>query len=291
VLYEMLTGEPPLASLGIGEMLRCRLNEDPPSARSERSTVPPSLDDVIRKTLARLPADRFGTAAELREALRRSRLASSSTATTPGPAQREAAKARRLAAIVCIDVAGYSRLVELDEHDTLARVRALRIELVEPQVAAHFGRVVKGLGDGFLAEFQSAVDAVACAAAIQEAMEERDAELPEEHRIRLRIGINVGDIVAEDGDIFGDGVNVAARVESLSEPGGVALSGSAWDQVHNKLDYTFEDLGVHAVKNIRRPIRVYRMRSRKEAASDDLTSRGPSLRGRLGRLLRSLGSR
>jgi len=259
VLYEMATGEPPLAGLKVDEMLRRRLREDPPSARSERSTVPPLLDAAITRALARLPADRFATAAELRDTLHDIPKASFSATSPPGTIEREAPDGRRLAAIVCMDVVGYSRLVEADEQSTLARMRDLRTELVEQQVRDHNGRVVKGLGDGFLAEFASAVDAVECAAGIQQAMAEREADTPEEQRIRFRIGINVGDIVAEEGDIFGDGVNVAACIEQLSEPGGVALSGSAWDQVHNKLDFGFEDLGEHTVKNIARPIRVYRV--------------------------------
>ena len=294
VLHEMLTGEPPLAGLELDEMFRRRLREEPPSVRYVRGTVPLQLDEAVRGALARLPADRFATAAGLREALREAWFGTSSATAVQDTAGNEAVDGRRLAAIVCLDVAGYARLVEADEEGTLARIRRLRTELVEPKITGHSGRVVKGLGDGFLAEFPSAVHAVACAADIQRAMEDRDVELPEEQRIRFRIGINVGDIVSEDGDIFGDGVNVAARLESLAERGGVALSGSAWDQVHNKLDLAFEDLGDHAVKNIARPIRVYRMRIGEEAASadeasPDRTPGRPHLRGVLDRVFRSLG--
>jgi class 3 adenylate cyclase len=299
VLHEMLTGEPPLAGLELDEMFRRRLREEPPSARYLRGTVSLHLDETVRRALARLPADRFATAAALREALREAWPGTSSATAVGDTVGNEAADGRRLAAIVCLDVAGYARLVEADEEGTLARVRRLRTELVEPEIRGHSGRVVKGLGDGFLAEFPSAVQAVACAAAIQRAMGDRDVELPEEKRIRFRIGINVGDIVSEDGDIFGDGVNVAARLERLAERGGVTLSGSAWDQVHNKLDLVFEDLGDHSVKNIARPIRVYGMRIGEEPASSvgapavptspDRTTGRRHLRELLERVLRSFG--
>lgn len=292
VLYEMLTGDPPLANLPVDQMLRRRLVEDPPSARDARSTVPPRLDEAIRRALARLPADRFATAADFRDVLRRTLAGPSGVKAGPGTRAREVQDGRRLAAIVCIDVAGYSRLVEADEQGTLARMRRLRQEVIDPGVRDHFGRVVKGLGDGFLAEFPSAVDAVACAAAIQRTMGDRESDLPDERRIRLRIGVNVGDIVAEDGDIFGDGVNVAARIEGLAEPGGVALSGSAWDQVHNKLDLVFESLGTRDVKNISRPIRVYRLQTGAAAVQADpgpadVAAGPPGLRNLLGRFLGS----
>jgi adenylate cyclase len=259
VLYEMLTGEPPLASLGVEEMLRRRLREDPPSARSERSTVPARLDDALRRALARLPADRFATAALLRDTLRDLRLGSSSPTAPPGKIQRDAPDGRRLAAIFALDMVGYSRLMESDEADTLARQNSLRTELIDPAIERNNGRVVKGTGDGLIAEFASAVDAVECAAQIQLAMSERDADTPLDRRIQFRIGINVGDIVARGGDIFGDGVNVAARVESLADPGGILVSDSAYNQVHNKVDLGFEDFGSHPVKNLERPVHAYRV--------------------------------
>lgn len=166
---------------------------------------------------------------------------------------------RRLAAIFALDMVGYSRLMESDEADTLARQEFLRAEFIDPTISRHHGRVVKGTGDGLLAEFPSAVDAVECAAEIQREMTERGADTPAERRIQFRIGINVGDIVARDGDIFGDGVNVAARIESLADPGGVLISGTAYNQVHNKVTLGFEDLGSRAVKNIERPVQVYRV--------------------------------
>jgi adenylate cyclase len=166
---------------------------------------------------------------------------------------------RRLAAIMAVDVVGYSRLVGADEAGTLARVKAHRIELAEPLVTEYHGRVVKLTGDGALVEFGSAVDAVECAVAIQNGMAEREGGEPEDRRIRLRIGINVGDIVHEDDDILGDGVNVAARLEGLAEPGGICIARNVHDQVKAKLDLAFEPMGEHRVKNIAEPITVYRV--------------------------------
>jgi class 3 adenylate cyclase/TolB-like protein len=166
---------------------------------------------------------------------------------------------RRLAAIFALDMVGFSRLMEYDEAGTLARQKAHRAELIDPSIARHRGRIVKGTGDGLLAEFASAVDAVECAAEIQRAMPDREQDTPVDRRIAFRIGINVGDIVAEDGDIYGDGVNVAARVESLADPGTVFISGSAFSQVKNKVELGFEDLGPHRVKNIQEPVHVYKV--------------------------------
>jgi TolB-like protein/class 3 adenylate cyclase/cytochrome c-type biogenesis protein CcmH/NrfG len=166
---------------------------------------------------------------------------------------------RKLAAIMAVDVVGYSRLIGADEAGTLARVKAHRVELAEPLITEYHGRVVKLTGDGALVEFASAVDAVECAVAIQSGMAEREAAEPEERRIRYRIGINVGDIVLEDGDIFGDGVNVAARLEGLAEPGGICIARNVYNQVKGKLDLTFEPMGEHRVKNIAEPVTVYRV--------------------------------
>jgi len=149
--------------------------------------------------------------------------------------------------------------MEEDEEGTLARQRAHRTELIDPAITRHRGRIVKGTGDGLLAEFASAVDAVECAAEIQRAMPNREKDASPDRRIVFRIGINVGDIVAEDGDIYGDGVNVAARIESLADPGGVFISGSAFSQVRNKVKLGFDDLGPHRVKNILEPVQVYRV--------------------------------
>ncbi len=168
--------------------------------------------------------------------------------------------ARRLAAILAADVVGYARLMGADESGTLARLKALRKELVQPKISERGGRVVKLMGDGLLAEFPSVVEAVHCAVDIQQAMAGREADLPDERRVRLRIGINLGDVMVEGSDIYGDGVNVAARLEALAEPGGLCLSGTAFDTIDGKLDLAFEDLGAQQVKNIARPVRVYRLR-------------------------------
>jgi adenylate cyclase len=164
---------------------------------------------------------------------------------------------RRLAAILAADVVGYSRLMGANETGTLAALKAHRTELIDSRIAEHEGRIVKLTGDGMLVEFSSVVNAVACATAIQRKMRERNADVPEERRIEFRIGVNVGDIIFESGDIYGDGVNVAARVESIAKAGGVAVSAVVRDQVGNRLDLTFEDMGEHALKNIERPVRVY----------------------------------
>src|SRR5215210_5055426 len=150
--------------------------------------------------------------------------------------------------------------MERDERGTLDRLKAHRGELVDPLVAGHRGRVVKLMGDGALVEFASAVDAVECAAAIQRGMAEREAGVPEAERVRLRIGVNLGDVIREaDGDLYGDGVNVAARLEQLAEPGGIVVSGTAYDHLQGKLGCSFEDLGERRLKNIERPVRAYRV--------------------------------
>jgi TolB-like protein/class 3 adenylate cyclase len=166
---------------------------------------------------------------------------------------------RRLTAVLAADVVGYSRLVQRDEQGTLGRLKAHRGELVEPLVAEHGGRVVKLMGDGILCEFPSAVHAVACAVAIQKGMAERERAVPEAERVRFRIGINVGDVVHEGGDILGDGVNVAARLEALAEPGGVLLARNVHNQVKDKLAFRFEPAGRHRVKNIAEPVEVWRV--------------------------------
>jgi adenylate cyclase len=180
------------------------------------------------------------------------------------------ASTRRLAAILAADVAGYSRLMEADEEGTLAQLRAIRTELFDPTIAAHNGRLVKTTGDGLLVEFGSVVDALRCATEVQRAMARRNAAVPDEERIEYRIGIHVGDIVVEDGDIFGDGVNVAARLEGLAEPGGVCVSARVQEDAAGKLDLTFDDMGEQQLKNIARPIRVFRvvMERRAEAAKE-----------------------
>src|ERR1700731_628015 len=164
---------------------------------------------------------------------------------------------RRLAAILAADVAGYSRLMGEDEEGTHERLKAHLGELVNPKIGEHRGRTVKNTGDGFLAEFASVVDAVRCGAEVQRGMIDREPEVPDERRIRFRIGINLGDIIADGEDIFGDGVNVAARLEALAEPGGICISRTVRDHIRDKLVYQFEDLGAQSVKNIARPGRAY----------------------------------
>jgi adenylate cyclase len=166
---------------------------------------------------------------------------------------------RRLAAILAADVVGYTRLMGEDETGTLQRLKSLRKELVQPTITERKGRIVKLMGDGLLADFPSVVEAVQCAVDIQESMIGREPDMPNERRIRLRIGINLGDIIVDGTDIYGDGVNVAARLEALASPGGICISGPAFDTVYGKLDVAFEDVGERRVKNVAKPIRVYRL--------------------------------
>jgi TolB-like protein/class 3 adenylate cyclase/Tfp pilus assembly protein PilF len=174
---------------------------------------------------------------------------------------------RRLAAILAADVAGYSRLMGADEGATLQGLKTIQTELIDPKIAAHNGRLVKTTGDGFLAEFSSVVDALRCAVEIQREMAERNAVVAPERRIEYRIGINVGDVVVENGDIFGDGVNVAARLEGLAEPGGICVSARVQEDAAGKLDLAFEDMGDQQLRNIVRPVRVHRVRIAESAAT------------------------
>jgi adenylate cyclase len=173
---------------------------------------------------------------------------------------------RRLAAILAADVVGYSRLIGLDEAGTVGALKAIRKELIDASITAHKGRIVKLTGDGMLVEFPSVVNAVACAVDIQRGMRLRNAGIPQHRRIEFRIGVNLGDIIVEDGDIFGDGVNVAARLEGIAEPGGICISASVREHVGNRLSVTFEDAGEQSLKNIARPVRVYRVASIESAA-------------------------
>jgi TolB-like protein/class 3 adenylate cyclase/Tfp pilus assembly protein PilF len=179
---------------------------------------------------------------------------------------------RRLTAILAADVAGYSRLMGADEEGTHDRLKAHLGELVNPKIGEHRGRIVKNTGDGFLAEFASVVDAVRCAVEVQRGMTECNAGIPPEKRIEFRIGINLGDVIVEDYDIFGDGVNVAARLEALTEPGGICISRTVRDHIRDKLLYPFEDRGEQSVKNIARPVRVYELRP--EAVADQSEASG-----------------
>jgi adenylate cyclase len=182
---------------------------------------------------------------------------------------------RRLAAILCADVAGYSRLIGGDEEGTLARLKAHRRELIDPKIAEHRGRIVKTTGDGLLVEFASVVDALLCATEFQAALGERNAAAPADSRIEFRIGIHQGDIVVEDGDILGDGVNIAARLEGLAEPGGICLSARVQEDVAGKLDLAFEDIGEQQLKNIARPVRVFRVGAKTVAPPSELAAALP----------------
>ena len=194
---------------------------------------------------------------------------------------------RRLATIVAADVAGFSRLVGADEEGTLARLKALRRELIDPQIAEHSGRIVKTTGDGLLLEFGSAVDAIRCVVDIQRAIAAFESGLAEDKQIRFRIGVNVGDIVIDGEDILGDGVNVAARLEQLAEPGGICISDRTYEDVRGRIDLEFDDLGEQVFKNIARPIRTHRVRFDRQPApqaghqASSALTRSPSSRGAL----------
>src|SRR6267154_4194014 len=164
---------------------------------------------------------------------------------------------RRLSAILAADVVGYSRLMSADEAGTLSALQDVRTGFIDGKIAEHQGRVVKLTGDGILAEFPSVVNAVACAVELQRGIRERNAGVPQDRRIEFRIGVNLGDVIVEGADIYGDGVNVAARLEGVAKPGGIAISHSVRDHVGNRLDLVFEDMGEQKLKNIERPIRVY----------------------------------
>jgi len=195
---------------------------------------------------------------------------------------------RRLAAVLAADMVGYSRLMEADERGTLARLKTHRLELIDPAITKNHGRIIKTTGDGMLVEFRSVADAVQCAAEVQRRMARRNADVSPARWMQFRIGVNLGDVIVEDNDIFGDGVNVAARLEVLAEPGGICVSGAVRDQLGDRLDdITFEDLGEQSVKNITRPIRVFRVRfdpdpkaapgDAKDAAVATTISRKPSI--------------
>ena len=167
---------------------------------------------------------------------------------------------RKLAAILAADVVGYSRLMEQDEAGTFERLKAHRVELVEPEIAAHRGNVFKLMGDGLLAEFASIVDALECAVDIQSGMAKRNAGTPKDQRIDVRIGINLGEVIVEGADRHGEGVNIAARLQQLADPGGICVSGKVANEVEKKFAFGFEPMGEQRVKNIREPIAVYRVR-------------------------------
>ena len=185
---------------------------------------------------------------------------------------------RRLTAILAADVVGYSRLMEIDEAGTLAALMSHRKDLIDPQIAEHHGRIVKLMGDGALVEFASVVNAVTCALAIQKGIASRNDGVAEERRLAFRIGVHLGDVIVEGDDIYGDGVNVAARLEGLAKPGGICISQQAFDQVETKLDLAYEDLGEQRVKNIARPVRTYRVRPGGDAPPEPETGKRRGLR-------------
>src|SRR5947208_3721292 len=191
--------------------------------------------------------------------------------------------ARHLAAILAADIAGYGRLMGEDEEGTLAALRVWRREIADPRIREHRGRIVKTTGDGFLVEFASVVDAVHCAVEMQHAMAERNAGITVERRIEFRIGINLGDIITQDHDIYGDGVNVAARLEALAEPAGIWISRVVRDQIRDKLPYFFEDMGEQQFKNIARPVHAYAMSAQAVAATAPSPAPSVSARGGLAR--------
>src|SRR5580698_513558 len=193
---------------------------------------------------------------------------------------------RKLAAILVADVVGYSRLAEADEDRTLARLRGLRSDLIDPAIAAHHGRLVKRTGDGSIIEFRSVVDAVRCAIEVQNAMIERNSGVPEDRRIAFRIGIHLGDVVEEsDGDLMGDGVNIAARLEGIAAPGAICLSEDAYRQVSGRLDMAVTDLGQTELKNIERSIRVYSLQVGVPAQAKPATEAKPAEPKKRSRLL------
>jgi adenylate cyclase len=179
---------------------------------------------------------------------------------------------RRLAAILAADVVGYSRLMQQDEAGTLGALKSRRSDILQPVVAKHRGRIVKFMGDGVLIEFPSAVDAVECAIRLQQAGEAANEGMPESRQIVMRIGINIGDVMVEGGDLYGDGVNIAARIEGLAEPGGVYMSQAVFNHVRGKVQVGFEDLGEHRLKNMAEPVRIYRV----SGAAGDAAATGRS---------------
>ena len=219
--------------------------------------------DEARRSSARLLSNRSIPRVDIRRSTSDSYRSGDQrdTETYRRPAPRRAARMteqRRLAAIVSADVAGYSRLMGRDESGTLAALKALRQEVVDPAIASHGGRIVKTTGDGLLLEFPSVVNAVRCAVEVQTAMADRTAEIAEDRRIAFRVGINIGDIIVEGDDIFGDGVNVAARLQEIAAPGGICISSRVHEDVRDRLDTAFDDGGTQTLKNIARPVQVWR---------------------------------
>src|SRR5712672_763083 len=193
-----------------------------------------------------------------------------------GPSLTDEHVERRLVAVLAADVAGYSRLMGADEEGTLAQLKAFRKALVDPKVAEHRGRIVKTTGDGMLVEFASAVDAARCAVEVQHDMANQNANTPQDRRIEFRIGIHVGDIIIDEGDIFGDGVNIAARLEGIAKPGGICISDDAYRQVRGKIDIIYDDIGPQALKNIAEPMRAWSVQSGNKLASTPAANTSPT---------------
>src|SRR5437763_15502948 len=189
---------------------------------------------------------------------------------------------RRLTAILAADVAGYTRLMGADEEGTHERLKAHLRVLIEPKIAEHRGRIVKNTGDGFLAEFASVVDAVRCAVEAQRGMSERNAPVPADQRIEFRIGVNLGDVIADGDDIYGDGVNIAARLGALAEPGGICISRTVRDHLGDRLPYAFDDIGEQSVKNIAQPVHAFAISAATVASLPEVATpaRPPGLRRR-----------
>ena len=189
---------------------------------------------------------------------------------------------RKLTAILAADVVGYSRLMESDEEGTLVSLRGLREAILDPTIAKHRGRIVKLMGDGVLPEFSSVVEATLCAIAIQEGVQRHEAGRPSDQRITFRIGVNLGDVIVEDGDIYGDGVNLASRLEGLARPGGICISAKVYDEVHGKIEAPFRDIGEKEVKNLSYPVHVFELlvspESRDPSSEVSDRSAGPVLR-------------
>jgi len=250
VLYEALTGEHPFRRASLAATINAIVTFDPKPPDEIIATVPAAASRAIMRALEKDPGNRFQHGRELAEALRaRAEKAESS---------RSATTKRRLTTILSADAVGYSRLMGRDETGTLESLKTRR-HLMDELFDTHDGRVFGTAGDSIVAEFASAVEAVRCAVEIQQAVARHNADLPEDHRMLFRIGINLGDVIVDGGNLFGDGVNISARLQALAAPGGICLSATTYEQVRRKLPLRFEDLGDQAVKNIAEPVRVYRV--------------------------------
>jgi class 3 adenylate cyclase len=251
LLYEALTGEHPFRRSNLAATINAILSSDPASPEDRFPDVPAALSVAVMRALEKNPDHRFQCGKDLAEALE--------AAAGPAAGAAGGSMRRRLAAILSADVVGYSRMMSRNEASTLEALKAHR-ELIRGLVATHNGRVFGGAGDSVIAEFASPVAAVTCALEIQVRVEAHNTTLPPDQRMEFRIGVNLGDVIVDRGNLFGDGVNVAARLEALAEPGGTCISGSVHEHVRRKIDASYEDIGPQALKNIEEPVRVYRVR-------------------------------